>query len=211
MSCEHMSLRKGLVRKPRLFGQATPQTRVLKLWSCRSVRLKGLIKILNLRKKISPKKWSKSEKKSGPKSQNGHFWAKKGSNQAFWVRLSTGGQKQQWSATMLSKHHLGSIALPMKKKKKIGDFQPKKLFRNFWRFLAFWVNFVKIDFWPDFDKYQNRRKMSYEGVRGCKMGLLDPKNPKILFSGRSRPYLRPNRPIFMIRYMADPAGNLAGK
>jgi hypothetical protein len=47
--------------------------------------------------------------------------------------------------------------------------------------------------WP-----QNRRKMSYGGVRGCKMGLLGPKNPKIYISGRSRP----NRPIYVIWYSA---------
>ena len=35
------------------------------------------------------------------------------------------------------------------------------------------------------------------------MGLLGPKNPKIIFPGRFRP-------IFMVRIMADMAGNLAG-
>ena len=48
--------------------------------------------------------------------------------------------------------------------------------------------------------------MSYEDDRRCKMGLLGPKNPKIIFSGRSWPNFRPNRPILMIRYMADSAG-----
>jgi hypothetical protein len=62
----------------------------------------------------------------------------------------------------------------------------------------------------NFIKNHRSRKMSYGGVRGCKMGLLGPKNPKILFPGRSRPYFRPNRPIFMIRYPADSAGNMAG-
>ena len=42
------------------------------------------------------------------------------------------------------------------------------------------------------------------------MGLLGPQNPTIYFPGRSRPYFRPNRPIYVIRYMADSAGNTAG-
>ena len=42
------------------------------------------------------------------------------------------------------------------------------------------------------------------------MGLLGPKNPTIYFPGRFRPYFRPNRPIYVIRYMADSAGNSAG-
>ena len=35
-----------------------------------------------------------------------------------------------------------------------------------------------------FKRPQNRRKMSYGGVWGCKMGLLGPKNPTIYFSDR---------------------------
>ena len=52
--------------------------------------------------------------------------------------------------------------------------------------------------------------MSCVGVRRCKMGLLGPKNPKITFFGRYRPYFRPNRPIYVIPYLADSAGNSAG-
>ena len=48
--------------------------------------------------------------------------------------------------------------------------------------------------------------MSYEGDRGCKMGLLGPQNPKFLFSGRSRP----DRPDIESSTLADSAGNMAG-
>ena len=58
----------------------------------------------------------------------------------------------------------------------------------------------------NFKSSQNGRKMRYGDVWGCKMGLLGPKNPKITVSGRSRPFIRPDRPIYAISYLADPAG-----
>ena len=69
---------------------------------------------------------------------------------------------------------------------------------------------LKIWFRLKFQRDQNRRKMSFGSVWGCKKGLLGPKNPKILFYGRFRPNFRPYRPKFESWILADMAGNSAG-
>ena len=90
------------------------------------------------------------------------------------------------------------------------------ILRRFWAKSKFWknLNFRKKSkiskTFKIFKLTQNRRKMRYGDVWGCKMGLRGSKNPKILFSGRSRPNFRPNRPWYMIAIMADSAGNSAG-
>ena len=53
-------------------------------------------------------------------------------------------------------------------------------------------NFPKFNFWLIFNLLQNRPKISYEDVRGCKTGLPGPKKPKTMFSEWFRPTSRPN-------------------
>ena len=47
---------------------------------------------------------------------------------------------------------------------------------------------------------QNRGKMSYGGIRGCKMHLLEPKNPKKKVSGRPGRFIPAKIAIYHITY-----------
>jgi hypothetical protein len=165
------------------------------------VRLKGLINLRNFGVVKFPvartpraKKWSKKNRKIAILSQ-------KRVQPAICPKALHRGSET-------SLQHTNAVQAPFmiechshKKSKnfKIGDFRPKMVIKHFCRF--FWKLF-KIDFQLIFDRAQNRRKMSYRGVRGCKMGLLGPQKPQIFFPGR----FRPNQPILMILYLADSAG-----